>query len=799
MPPTLLEPPAPRPRVPRSRYRRWTWRRQLKASGLRLVFLAVFATAIWGAWYLANKGFGRQWRLTVVEELRKRGVEASVRRLTLDPFRGLVAQDVRIYDFRNRDNPLAVISEVALDINYAALLHRQPFLNALDIRDADVTFPNPGGDPKAPKAQLKQFRAHVYFPPEQIHISQAEGVFCGVRISATGHLIKRNDYKPTRTVSDEEWRQRAEILQRVATELGRFQFAGGPPSLQVKFSGDLAQMEDAHIEASLEAEDVERGAYKMKTVAAAGEWRDRALTVTRCEWSDAGGRFSARGGWSGETRIADFEAQSSADAKGFLDAFGFPHLLQGATFSTPPAIELSGRADFSHATPRTSILGRVTAGPVTYKGVPVLNVAAAFSWDGQRTLLRDVRLRHESGEIVADLLDAPGDFRLNVDSTVNPSALRPLVASGLRKFLGEWEWPRPPAVRMSIRGRSRDPRTWSADGHVALQRTRFRGVWMNRATADVRLKDGSLGFENLHVARDEGVGTGSFAYDFVKHEVRVQNVRTSLKPADAIYWIEPKLFKVVTPYQFRTPPHLTANGVVTLKGRNDTQLEIGVTAPAGMDYVFLGETLPFEEVTGRLVVTDDRVQVLDLSGALFGGKVRGAIDVSIAKNDERYGAQIEVEGVDFPKLTKLYFDYDTARGQLAGSYDFTVTGGDTRTMRGSGKMKVSNGSVFAIPIFGPLSGLVSAIIPGAGYSVAKQATASFTVKDGVIHTDDFKVSGKLFGMRGHGDIHFLDDKLDFDIRIDATGAGVVLTPMYKLFEYKGEGSLKKPTWHPKHL
>jgi hypothetical protein len=24
-----------------------------------------------------------------------------------------------------------------------------------------------------------------------------------------------------------------------------------------------------------------------------------------------------------------------------------------------------------------------------------------------------------------------------------------------------------------------------------------------------------------------------------------------------------------------------------------------------------------------------------------------------------------------------------------------------------------------------------------------------------------------------------------------------LTPVYKLFEYKGEGSLKNPNWHPK--
>jgi hypothetical protein len=54
-------------------------------------------------------------------------------------------------------------------------------------------------------------------------------------------------------------------------------------------------------------------------------------------------------------------------------------------------------------------------------------------------------------------------------------------------------------------------------------------------------------------------------------------------------------------------------------------------------------------------------------------------------------------------------------------------------------------------------------------------------------------------MVGHGDIHFLDDELDFTVRINAGGPGVVLTPMYKLFEYEGKGSLTKPIWRPKRL
>ena len=146
----------------------------------------------------------------------KRQVEASVRRLTLDPFRGLIARDVRIYDYKKREKTLALVSEISLDINYAALFHRQPFLNALDIRNGDLTIPLPPIEGKVSKAELKHFRAHVYFPPERIEVSQAEGVFGGVRISASGQLIKRADYQPSPTDPAEE-AARLRLLQNLMT------------------------------------------------------------------------------------------------------------------------------------------------------------------------------------------------------------------------------------------------------------------------------------------------------------------------------------------------------------------------------------------------------------------------------------------------------------------------------------------------------------------------------------------------------------------------------------------------------
>src|SRR6266542_863824 len=116
MPPVLE---APRVR-PSAQDRRATWARGIVVSLLRLAILAAIFGVLGGGWYLAKRGFGRQWRSLVVEELHKRGVEASVGRLTLDPFRGLVAKNVRIFDYKNRENTLALISESSLDNDYAA-------------------------------------------------------------------------------------------------------------------------------------------------------------------------------------------------------------------------------------------------------------------------------------------------------------------------------------------------------------------------------------------------------------------------------------------------------------------------------------------------------------------------------------------------------------------------------------------------------------------------------------------------------------------------------------------------------
>src|SRR2546423_3422783 len=336
--------------------RQSTFARRLAISILRFTVVLIIAAAIGGGWYMARKGFGGRTRARIVEELHRRGVEASIGHLTLNPFRGLVARNVRIFSYRERKHTLAFISEIVLDINYAAFFHHQPFLNALDIRNAEVTLPLKGPEGKTDQPQLRKFHAHIYFPPEQIYVSQAEGIFCGIRISTTGQLIKREDYQPSPPLSEEERERRFAIARRVVTELQRFSFPNGPPSLQIKFSGDLAQLEDARAEATLQGTLLKRNDYEMRDFVAAAEWSNQTLNVSRCEWNDRLGGFVATANWSRQTNAANFQARSSLDVKTLLDAADAGGALTDATFNSPAVIDVSRSANFAREKPQIKLI-----------------------------------------------------------------------------------------------------------------------------------------------------------------------------------------------------------------------------------------------------------------------------------------------------------------------------------------------------------------------------------------------------------------------------------------------------------
>ena len=110
--------------VPPPRKRKW--RRRL---GTLAVVLTLLGGLLWSGWYVYNRGFTRKWRELLAAELRRRGFDFSARRLTLNPFEGLIAENVRLYSLDADHTQLIYVDRVAVDIDLVGQegdLRREP-------------------------------------------------------------------------------------------------------------------------------------------------------------------------------------------------------------------------------------------------------------------------------------------------------------------------------------------------------------------------------------------------------------------------------------------------------------------------------------------------------------------------------------------------------------------------------------------------------------------------------------------------------------------------------------------------
>ena len=766
------------------------------------------AAIVWSGYYVYSKGFTKRWRNYLSAELRRYGLDVTVRRITLDPFEGLVAHDMILKRADREAGAVLTVSRTALDINLAQLFQREAFLNSIDLRGARMIIPVDAGDSNGPRFEVKDLRAKILFPPGHIRLTVAEGELEGIRFSASGLLASSGETPPflrDNAISGEALESRRHFARALLNELKKLKFAGDAPRVVIEFTGDLALPKTLQATARLTAAAVQRGTYQLKSLQVLARLEDGLLKLENGDFADARGQLHAQGDFRPSTGVASGRVRSDLDLTAALAEFWPAALNYGLESREPPKVEFAIRARVPGAreipdpasTPDFEIIGNLESGSLTARGIVFDGLKTEFSWRDGNWFLRSGRLVHRSGELTADVLNAPGEFRAKVVSTIDPDVLAPLLLRSGRNLLNEFSFQDSPRIELTAEGKSLwDLTTIQARGRVEVAKAKFRGVPLLKASCDVEFKNQLLSFRKINVEREEGhVTADNISYDLAHYELRIDNGRSNCVPNDVMMWIDPGWLKWTRPYRWKKPPVVKVDGVVQFHGRMNTRLTIDFDAPAGMDYTFAKRPLFINKFSGQLLFTEHRLQLNNLRGDLFEGRWRASADIPVNRPGVAYSSKIEVDDADFQALAKTYFGLSSSQGRLAAHYDFTGRGDEAGALVGTGAARVDKGNVFAIPVFGPLSALMSKAAPGLGYDKANQASADFATKDGRVETKNFLVKGAGFSMIGSGWVNYQNDKMDFRVRVNAQGLpGMVLYPVSKLFEFWTEGPLSDPVW-----
>ena len=291
-------------------------------------------------------------------------------------------------------------------------------------------------------------------------------------------------------------------------------------------------------------------------------------------------------------------------------------------------------------------------------------------------------------------------------------------------------------------------------------------------------------------------------YEREPSTVTIKGIEGSFWPAPVLRMFLPKVADHLEEYRFHTPPELTADGVIGLfKGGPKTNFTVKGKTSGKVTYKFAGTDLLLSGLSTTVLVKPAATEVRDLEFEVFDGPARGRFDVLPDNGGQRVKGELDWTRLSLPEISTACGFEKKAKGFVTGRIDFDYKGQAAAGLNGEGLIALEEGELFSVPIFGPLSPVLSAVLASrkAGFQEARDAFCTFNVEEGVLRTNDFLTTTPSLVFTGDAKADLNKLTLDMTIRMNARGfLGVItlpLKPFYGLFQFRGTGPMREPEWN----
>jgi len=168
--------------------------------------------------------------------------------------------------------------------------------------------------------------------------------------------------------------------------------------------------------------------------------------------------------------------------------------------------------------------------------------------------------------------------------------------------------------------------------------------------------------------------------------------------------------------------------------------------------------------------------------------------------------KLSADKADFANILCIADPTNTYTGRLTGAIQLSgaLTGDILSSLKGDGRMEITDGVFARIPLFSGLTAWLANNIPGIG-TVVNQSSGnlSFVITNGVVTTHDLVVEGSIFSIAGNGTLTLPTNALNMSMKVnifkERSFAGqisrVVAFPFTRmLLDFHLGGTTKQPIW-----
>jgi hypothetical protein len=284
----------------------------------------------------------------------------------------------------------------------------------------------------------------------------------------------------------------------------------------------------------------------------------------------------------------------------------------------------------------------------------------------------------------------------------------------------------------------------------------------------------------------------------------INNARGRLDPAAVTHVISPTVENTMKPYRFVNAPEARASGMVDFQNELGSNLRFELAGGP-----FEWRQWRFQQVTGVVHWGGPFLTISNFVGSMHGGQMEGSLYLDFkAKKGADFAFRTLVHDIN---LHSLMVDMGSTTNKLEGNLGglLVITNANTESLQswfGYGNMTLQDGLIWEVPVFGFFSPLLNTIIPGAGNNRAKDASATFTITNGVFYSSDLRIHASGMRLKYEGTVDFdtkINGRMEAQLFRDTPGIGLLVSKVFwavtKVFEYRITGTFGKPKPEPVYI
>ena len=561
-----------------------------------------------------------------------------------------------------------------------------------------------------------------------------------------------------------------------------------------------------------------------QSLSCAGQWRTPDLKIEKLQAQLYDGHLDASAQLNVVTRearaqiVSDFEPRKIAP---LLTPAG-QHWISQYTWNEPPKVRgfLSAilpawnnrQPDWrAEVLPTLQITGNFTVPKGgAFRGVPASSAESEFTYAKRTWHLPRIHAVRPDGEVFLEYRgnDETHEYFFSADTKLDVKIARPLIEQEkAREVLDQLQFTEAPKIHAEVWGRWHERERIGFTAQVEATNFTFRGERVDSLSASVNYTNLVMQARDIRVIHAGKEITAPFAEgDFAAKKIFLTNVVSDADPMAVCRAISPKFVEAVAPYRFAQPPHVRMNGSFLIREPKGTDLHFDVVGEN-----FRWTNVVADKVSGHMDWIGNSLRLTNVQAKLYGkGQAMGWAEFNFTPRQRELGVdcQFNVSAIDL-SLPLIARSVSEKTNRLEGSLDaqLTITSGNTRdkkSWQGYGRAHLHDALLWEIPIFGIFSPVLNVLMPGAGNSVARAATANFMITNSLVYSDDLEIRASGFRLQYHGGVDAsttqVDARVEAEILRDAWVIGRVLslalTPLSKLFEYHITGTLKEPKMAP---